>query len=298
MPTRSLILSLCGALLFSCVIASADTDETKTPKLSVQWNGEVSTPAICLGSPTWFVSVLPASVREGAVAAPKLASESSFYDADVLYTDEANGLCLIETELPIKGVTPSPLAASAKLRAGLTLHCRSGNKYCRTTIAGRTRLKGEKGLLPTPLIRVRLENPDAFCKPGMPLFNSKGEVVGILTEREEPDSQVARAIPVPKLRKLIREFEVFRKSGSIRLGVLFETDNPTPEVHSVRPNSPAERSGIKPGDIFLRVNGAKVHSFDDLADICAGLTAGNKTRVTVIRGVEKVPLVIVPEFRE
>lgn len=298
MSTRSLILSLTCLLLLPFALLQAEKNEKKVIRLSVQWNEEISTPAICLGVNTWFVSVIPNNLENGGAKAPRISTENTLHSAKILFTDEANGLCLIETESEIEGVTPSTLAKSGKLRAGLALHCRSGNKYCRTTIAGRTRTGDGKAGPSSPLIRVRLENPDAFCRPGMPLFNPDGEVVGVLTGREEPDSQVARAIPVPKLRKLIREFEVFRKSGSIRLGVLFEAENTTPEVHSVRPGSPAARSGIVPGDIFLRVNGAKVHSFDDLADICAGLTAGKETKVTVIRGVEKVQLVIVPEFRE
>lgn len=296
MPTRSVILSLTGVLATVTPFARAEVAPSP-PMLALSWGEGVETPAICLGRPNWFISVIPRSEQEKSEFQPGLLHQGDQISTKVLYVDPAHGLCLIETKKKLEGVTPFVLAKTGQLRPGQALHCRAGKKYCRTTVAGKTRTQDKNQPLPATLLRVRLENADDFCRPGMPLFDHKGNVVGVLTEREKQGAPVARAIPAPKLRKLIDEFETFRKSGNVRLGVLFEEENTTPEVHTVRPKSPAARGGVKPGDIFLKVNQIKIESLDELTDLCANLTAGKDTKITVLRGLERVNLVIVPEFR-
>jgi S1-C subfamily serine protease len=50
------------------------------------------------------------------------------------------------------------------------------------------------------------------------------------------------------------------------------------------------------GDIILKVSGNEVETLDELADFCSEMTAGRETKITVLRGLEKLDLVIVPEF--
>ena len=296
MPTRSVILSLTGVLATAVPVARAQIDSTP-PEVTLSWDDSVETPAICLGKPNWFISVIPHSHRSDSEFDPNLIHGEEQLSTKVLYVDPTHGLCLIETEESLEGIKPLDLTKTAQFRPGQILHCRSDKEYCRTTVAGRTRMQKKGQPLPAPLLRVHLENADEFCHPGMPLFDKKGNVVGVLMEREKPGEPFARAIPAPKLRKLVHEFETFRKSGNVRLGVLFEEEKTTPEVHEVRPDSPAARGGVKAGDIFLKVNQVKVESLDELTDLCANLTAGKDTKMTVLRGLERVDLVIVPEFR-
>jgi len=60
-----------------------------------------------------------------------------------------------------------------------------------------------------------------------------------------------------------------RKSGAIIAGV-------------VR-GGPADKAGMKPGDILAVVDGKQVASTNDMLNLIAQLVPGGKTRMTVIR---------------
>lgn len=296
MSLRLLILSVAGAMSLPASTREVMCeDEILTPEITIQWSESDSTPAICLGRPSWFISIVPASVGLEGVKEPRLQLGEDSYLSKVLYLDPHQRLCLIECTADLPDVAPVSLTAPGNFLPGILLHCRSGKEACRSTIAGKERSYfGE--MLPMPLLRVRVEDGKQFCHPGMPLFNPEGELAGILTERTLATPQEAHAIPASQLRKLIEEFERFQKSGNVRIGVLFHEETSTPEVLEVRPDSPAEKGGIRVGDIILKVSGNEVETLDELADFCSEMTAGRETKITVLRGLEKLDLVIVPEF--
>lgn len=296
MSLRLVILSVAGAMsLPASTVEIFSQDAGLIPNISVQWSESDSTPAICLGRPSWFISIVPASVGLEAVKEPRLHFGKESRESKVIYLDPHQRLCLIECVTERGDLEPVALASPGSFRRGKILNCRSGKETCRSTIAGKERTYfGET--LPMPLLRVRVEDGQHFCHPGMPLFNPEGELAGILTERTLATPEEAHAIPASQLRKLIDEFERFQKSGNVRIGVLFHEKTSTPEVLEIRPDSPAEKGGIEVGDIILKVSENEVKTLDELADFCSEMTAGRETKITVLRGLERIDLVIVPEF--
>lgn len=295
MTAQKLLLCILGVT----GVASLPLEAEEAPpfQLAVHWTDQVTTPAICIGKPTWFVSVIPESIGAEEVKAPLLRTDEKEHPSRVLYVDPDQRLCLIESVETADTVKPVHLASGASVLPGNLLHCQLGAKGCRTIIAGKeSTYQGQT--LSMPLLRVRLEDETSFCHPGMPLYNEEGELAGILTGRLLATPREAHAVPASQLRKLVGEFERFQRSGNVRIGILFHEETRTPEVLEVRPGSPAEKGGIEVGDIILRVNGRDVETLDELADFCAELTAGHRTRITVLRGLEKRELEIVPEFRE
>jgi len=69
--------------------------------------------------------------------------------------------------------------------------------------------------------------------------------------------------------ELAESFELGRKSGAIIAGV-------------VR-NGPADRAGIRPGDILLAVEGKPVSNTSEMLNLIAKLTPGHKAKMTVLR---------------
>ena len=67
------------------------------------------------------------------------------------------------------------------------------------------------------------------------------------------------------------------------------------QVGSVMKNSPAEKSGIKEGDIVAEFNGQKLYSNGQLGDLLDKLQANQKAKIGVIRGKEKIVFDVLPQ---
>jgi S1-C subfamily serine protease len=66
-------------------------------------------------------------------------------------------------------------------------------------------------------------------------------------------------------------------------------------VLGVEPGSPANRAGLREGDIVVEFNGQAIAGIDDLQKQLTGERASVKSMLTVIRHNEKLTLEITPE---
>ena len=138
---------------------------------------------------------------------------------------------------------------------------------------------------------------------GGALVNLRGELIGINTAILGPSGGnvgIGFAIPSNMMNNLVTQIIEF---GEIRRGVLgvsgrsvdseiakameLET-NQGGFVEQVSPDSAAEKSGIKAGDVITKVNGKTVKSFSELRGKIGSIGAGKKVKISVIRdGDEK-----------
>ena len=65
-------------------------------------------------------------------------------------------------------------------------------------------------------------------------------------------------------------------------------------IDEVKPDSPAKRAGLKPGDVVITVNGKEVASFNDMAAALEGKLPGDKlTMEVIVRGKRtKIELIL------
>ncbi len=151
---------------------------------------------------------------------------------------------------------------------------------------------------------------DASINPGNsggPLLNMEGEVVGITTaifSRSGGNIGIGFAIPSNIAKDLIPQL---RKGKVIRgwLGVMIQGITPLLKeklklatdsgalVSSVTPGSPAEKGGIRRGDVIVSFDGKPVKEMNDLPYMVATTEIGKRVPVTVIRQGEKVTLEVV-----
>lgn len=286
-----LILTLQAS--FQCLTSAQEAHSTVT----VVWNSEVRSPGICVDKPTWFISVIPASLPLEGLTKATLQVDGESIETRVVFLDGSERLCLLETAAPITGLTPAPLALADDLKGGQKLNCLSKRSACLTTVAGKDwSHRGEQFQM--PMLRVRVANPEEFCAAGTPLVCEQGKLVGILIGNHLDDSGEGHAIPVARVRKLLVDVKMHKRSGPVRVGLVFHNQSSTPEVVDVKPGSPAERSGLEVGDVILSIDGTETESLDDLVEVIHHLPAGTETPLRVLRGLSEKNLTIIPEFAE
>jgi serine protease Do len=135
---------------------------------------------------------------------------------------------------------------------------------------------------------------------GGPLFNARGEVIGINTAITATGQGIGFAIPINLAKQVLIQL---REKGGVSRGWLgVQVQRVTPELaHSfgqdqargalvadVMPNSPADQAGIQPGDIIVEFNGQKIERMDDLPRLVANTPPGAEVDAQLIhRGEEK-----------
>jgi serine protease Do len=142
---------------------------------------------------------------------------------------------------------------------------------------------------------------DASINPGNsggPLFNMAGEVVGINTaifSQSGGNIGIGFAIPVNLVKNLVPELET---KGSVTRGWLGVSVQPvTPDlarsfnldkeqgalVGDVTAQGPAEKAGIKRGDVIVSYDGKKIHETASLPALVAATPVGKTISIEVMR---------------
>ena len=143
---------------------------------------------------------------------------------------------------------------------------------------------------------------------GGPLINMYGKVIGINSQiytRSGGFMGVSFAIPIDEASYVAKQLQ---KNGKVTrgwLGVIFQDVDQGladsfklkhPEgalVSQVMKDSPAMKSGFKPGDIILEFNGKKIEFYNDLPVAVGRIPVGTKTSAVVWREGKRVPLSVV-----
>jgi serine protease Do len=141
---------------------------------------------------------------------------------------------------------------------------------------------------------------DAAINPGNsggPLFNLKGEVVGINTAIVSPQigQGIGFAVPISLVKQLLPQLE----KGKIARGYLGVTVSDLssdlaqgfglPEgtkgalIQNVQAKAPAGKAGVKAGDVVVALNGKPVESSSQLTRGVAAIAPGGKAALTLLR---------------
>nr|WP_312289056.1 trypsin-like peptidase domain-containing protein [Clostridium chromiireducens] len=158
---------------------------------------------------------------------------------------------------------------------------------------------------------VNLIQTDAAINPGNsggPLVNAKGEVIGINSMKigsqalgETNIEGIGFAIPINEVKNKIDSLS----KPILNLGIqIREIDSATAKkydlvegiyVASVDEYSPAEKGGLKIGDIIVKCDGKSSKTFKELKDIKEGKKAGDTMNIEVIRDKKTVDVSVVLE---
>jgi serine protease Do len=147
---------------------------------------------------------------------------------------------------------------------------------------------------------------DAAVNPGNsggPLFNARGEVVGINSQIYSQSGGyqgVSFAIPIDLAAKIKDQIVAHGKVEHAKLGVAVQEVNQTladsfgldrPEgalVSNVEKGSPADRAGLQPGDVIRSANGKPVVSSGDLPAIVSLERPGEQLSMDIWRNGKRM----------
>ncbi len=142
---------------------------------------------------------------------------------------------------------------------------------------------------------------DASINPGNsggPLFDIKGKMVGVNTaifSRSGGNIGIGFAIPVNMAKNVVKQLKEEGKVTRGWLGVMiqkvdqeladqFKMDHPVGAlVGDVVPESPADKAGIKAGDIIIEYEGREITEMNMLPNLVAQTPVGEKVEVILIR---------------
>jgi serine protease Do len=207
------------------------------------------------------------------------------------------------------GLVAAPWGDSDRLEVGDEVLA-VGNPYQldRTVTAGIISAKDRPGVV-GDLPGAEFLQTDAAVNPGNsggPLVNMKGEVVGInLAIVGSSYRGISFAIPSNRVRDV---YEQLRRTGHVaprgflgirmwdvneRLAFELRLDEVTGVlVARVEPDTPAEKAGVRQGDVILEWNGQKIDSRQQLAMAVARSKVGSSASVIVFREGQRIELTV------
>ena len=234
------------------------------------------------------------------------------FPAKVIGTDPVTDVAVLKIDAP--GIRPLPLGDSDSVKVGSVVFA-IGNPFgLRETVT--------QGIISATGRQVSDENSNEFFQTdtainpgnsGGPLVNVRGEIVGINSAIGNFSGSgtwqgVGFAIPANAAR---RAMESLVKTGHVvrgYLGVVIQ--DLTPEladqfgvpgqtgalVGTVTPGSPAEKAGLKPGDIVTAFNGKPIKDIRDLFRQVSGMPINSKVEIRFLR--DKKPQTVTAEIAE
>jgi S1-C subfamily serine protease len=214
-----------------------------------------------------------------------ITSENKIYRAKVIRESQEEDIAILEIETSPKNFRYLKMGNSDAIEVaepviaignpfGLAFTVTSGI----ISAVGRTTPDGREGWIQT----------DAAVNPGNsggPLINLNGEVIGINTMLLNPERQkvfigVAFAVPINKAKVLMASTP--KGKGGVYLGIrLATTEKGNLLIDSVDSGSPAEKAGLKVGEIIISADGKELKSANELIKYVQTKKPGDKITLRI-----------------
>lgn len=234
-------------------------------------------------------------VIDGADAITVILKDGHSYPAEVVGLDEKTDIALLKIEADTK-LPAVNLGESDDLKVGqwvVAIGNPFGLDYSVT--AGIVSAKGRNiGQGPYD----NFIQTDASINPGNsggPLFNMRGEVIGVNTAIRRDGQGIGFAVPIDMVKRVIPQL---RKNGYVSRGYLGAgvqqmdatlaasfgvSEHAGVLIGSVASGGPAAKAGIRPGDIVTEFNGKPTPNVRQLLLAVASTRPGHKASVKLMR---------------
>ncbi len=238
-------------------------------------------------------------VVDGAEEITVELTDGRSFIAKVVGTDAPSDLAVLRIEG--RGFPVLPLGNSDQVRVGdIVLAVGNPMGVGQTVTLGIISAKGRATGLGDGSFEdfLQTDAPINHGNSGGALVNTRGELVGINSQILSPSGGnigIGFAIPANMAQRV---FQSLITDGRVHRGMLGVTvQQVTPDlarglqleavggalVSSVQPGGPAERAGIRRGDVITAINGVKLSDSNSLRNHVAALNPGTKATLTVLR---------------
>ncbi len=249
-----------------------------------------------------------------------LGSSDESYSAEIVGTDPATDVALLEVDAPADQLHPLALGNSSRVQVGDPVVA-IGNPFGldRTVTSGIVSALQRQIQAPNGFSISHVIQTDAAINPGNsggPLIDVTGDVIGInaqIQTRTGGNVGIGFAIPIDTARDVVEQLKADGEvehaylginGGTITADLAKALNLPVEEgvlVQEVVPGGPAEDAGVEGGDtsatidgaefelggdIIVEVNGEPTSSIGEVIDLVNEAEPGDKMRLTVRRGKE------------
>ena len=256
-------------------------------------------------------------VVAGASKIQVTLADGRVYDAETTGTDPATDLAVIQLKNAPDNLTVAQLGDSDKLATGQDVMAIGNPLGLSSTVT-----TGIISALDRPVVNSQNEDGssgsavytnaiqiDAAINPGNsggPLFDEKGRVIGITSsiatmgnsssgEGGSGSIGIGFAIPVKLADKVAKQLIESGAATHAYLGVSLDTDGATADgekragakITSVEGGSPADKAGLKKGDVVIAIDGKTTSQGSALTGYVRQYSANDKVKLTVIRDSKK-----------
>ena len=244
-------------------------------------------------------------VVEDGAAIRVVTHDQHYYEARLVGHEANNDVALLKIEGEFRPVT---LGSSDDLIVGDQVAA-IGNplgELTSTLTVGYVSAKGRD--VSTDATTINMIQTDCAINSGNsggPLFNMKGEVVGITTAKYSGTSSsgasiegIGFAVPMDDVVGILEDLMEFGYVKSGYLGVSVYTVSPAETVDyniplgcrvaDVTPGSCADRAGVKAADIIIGLGGYEIEGYTDLARVLREFEGGEETTITVYRSGQEL----------
>lgn len=260
-------------------------------------------------------------VVAGASRIQVTLADGRVYDAETTGTDPATDLAVIQLKDAPDNLTVAQLGDSDKLTTGQDVMAIGNPLGLSSTVT-----TGIISALDRPVVNSQGEDGsggrssssavytnaiqiDAAINPGNsggPLFDEKGRVIGITSsiatmgnsssgEGGSGSIGIGFAIPVKLADKVAKQLIESGAATHAYLGVSLDTDSATADgekragakITSVEGGSPADKAGLKKGDVVIAIDGKTTSQGSALTGYVRQYSANDKVKLTVIRDSKK-----------
>jgi len=287
------------------VIAAAERVSPSVVKIEVQQGRRGGSGSGFVFTPDGFI-LTNSHVIHDASSIHVVLPEGERYQADKVGEDPDTDLAVLR--ITALNLTPVVLGDSQSIRVG-QLVIAIGNPYGfqATVTSGVVSALGRSLRSQTGRLIDNVIQTDAALNPGNsggPLVTSNGEVIGVNTAIILPAQGICFAIAINTAKFVAGRLI---KDGRIRRGYLGVAGQNVPLhralvrthhlsintgifVISVEQNSPAQKAGLRDGDIIVGLDDHEVGSIDVLHRLLTDYQPGVRVSLTVLRGAEKLVL--------
>jgi len=243
-----------------------------------------------------------------------ITKDDKTYNVEKIYRDPANDIAILKVNFGKDKIKPIELGDSSNLKVGqfvIAIGTALG-EFRHTVTTGVVSGLG-RGITAGDIYQGFVEQidnviqTDAAINPGNsggPLLNSAGQVIGVNVAMVSGSENIGFAIPINIVKESLANFNRTGKFSRPFLGVRYKMIdkrlallNEVPEgayIQDIIKNSPADKTGIKEGDIITKVNGQKVtEDKGGLAKIISRKKVGDKLKLEIYRDDKKINLEVV-----